>query len=768
MINNLNKKEINVKKRLFKMTLFILIIIMSLFIFSSVSINLLRKINKQFHVDNIHSLMNEYKLNIDNQLNSDIEKLISLSYFLNNDDSINIDNFVNSLKDYSNNGDFVRISYYLLSNDYMSVISSNNDHYNKNIADLRIELKNLIQDCYTNKVPTISEVYFDYEFNDYFISYSVPIFNSSNEIVGVLSASRFLDVFFNILDSPTIFNKKLNIDWINSNGEFISWSKESLLDTKLSTIYDSNHVSDNEQLNIKNNIENNAYFQSSLSYKNKDYDLFFIPLKFNNWYLIYLDKLAVFDKPVSKLLDSINLFTALIVITILILLASILLYIKNNNKELMLLAYSDKLTGAYNFEKFSSSAVELLSLNDKQYSFVTLNIRHFQFINTILGTENADLLLIYISEVLNKSIHSDEVYCRYNADQFYLLLHATNKDELLNRVSKIVNDIIEYINNKINMNYPLSLYSGIAIHDETFINDSNALEVFNTLIYRAEFTQKHIEEEYESSIVLYDENMHKAKLLYKSIEMDMLSALENEEFKLFLQPKMDFKTNIITSAEALVRWIKDDGSVIYPDEFIPVFEKNGFCTKLDIYMLEKAFQKIRSWIDNGKKPIPISVNQTKLLFYQADYIDTLSTFVNKYNIPKKMIVLEFTESLATDNIDDLNKTLSKLKELGFVISLDDFGSGYSSLNILSSLNIDEVKFDRVFLQKNSDNDKYKSTIMNLVNLSKDLSLSTVMEGVESKEDELFLKEIGCNYGQGYFYSKPISSDEFDEKFIYKN
>lgn len=767
MINNLNKKELNVKKRLFKMTIFVLIIIFSLIIFSSISINILRKINRESHIDSVHALMNEYKINMDNQFDSDIKSLISLSYLLNNNDSINFDNFINALKHQSDNGFFLRMSYYLPKNDYISVISPDYRFYNKNINDLRIELKSTIERCSNEGISTISEVYFDYELDDYVVSYAVPIFNSSEEVVGVLSASRYLDVFFNILNNSTLFDKNLNIDWIKSNGEFVSWSKESLINPKLENIYDDSYISKKEQIEIKDSIEINDYFESKLTYNNKEYELFFSPLKFNNWYLVYLDKLNIFDNSISKLLNFVNASTISIIVIILILLGYTLLYIKKSSKELLVLAYIDKLTGAYNFEKFSFSSIELLSLKDKQYSFVTLNIRHFQFINTILGSENADLLLVYISDILKRSINSDEIYCRYNADQFYLLLHSTNKDDLLKRVSKIINNIIEYINTKINMNYPLSLYSGIAIHDETLVKDSTPLEILNTLIYRAEFTQKHIEEEYESSIVLYDENMHKAKLLYKSIEMNMLSALENEEFKLFLQPKVDFKTDKIASAEALVRWIKDDGSMIFPDEFIPVFERNGFCTKLDIYILEKAFQKIRSWIDSGKKPIPISVNQTKLLFYQADYIDTLSKLVDKYNIPKKMIVLEFTESLATDNIEDLNKTLSKLKELGFVISLDDFGSGYSSLNILSSLNIDEVKFDKVFLQNNSNSNKSKFTIINLVNLSKDLSLSTVMEGVETKEDELFLKEIGCNYGQGYLYSKPISSDEFDEKFIYK-
>ena len=156
----------------------------------------------------------------------------------------------------------------------------------------------------------------------------------------------------------------------------------------------------------------------------------------------------------------------------------------------------------------------------------------------------------------------------------------------------------------------------------------------------------------------------------------MKQALEQEEFKMYLQPKIDLETNHIIGAEALVRWIRADGTVIYPDQFIPTFERNGFCSELDLYMVEQACKQLRKWLDAGKEPIQISVNQSKLLFYQSDYIERLCEITNRYQIPPAQITLEILEGLAAKNIDELNKTINKLHQIGFHISLDDFGSGY--------------------------------------------------------------------------------------------
>ena len=209
--------------------------------------------------------------------------------------------------------------------------------------------------------------------------------------------------------------------------------------------------------------------------------------------------------------------------------------------------------------------------------------------------------------------------------------------------------------------------------------------------------------------------------------------------------------------------------MIYPGQFIPIFEKNGFCSNLDLYMVEQVCRQIRAWIDEGTTPVPLSVNQSKLLFYEVDYIDKMKGLLEKYQVPGNLITLEILEGLAMGNIDELNEKILRLKELGFRISMDDFGSGYSSLNTLASLKIDEVKFDREFLlrlqERGMDYDRQVVIMSEIVELTKKLKISTVIEGVETQENEDLIKKLGCGYGQGYYYSRPVSVEEFSEKYV---
>ena len=184
-------------------------------------------------------------------------------------------------------------------------------------------------------------------------------------------------------------------------------------------------------------------------------------------------------------------------------------------------------------------------------------------------------------------------------------------------------------------------------------------------------------------------------------------------------------------------------------------------------MVAQVCRKLRQWEDEGRRPISVSVNQSKLLFYQSDYVERLCQITEHYNIPRSRITLEILEGLAAESIGELNKTIMLLKNLGFKISLDDFGSGYSSLNLLTRIGIDEVKLDRGFLEQEVFRESESQAVLmkHIVNLARDLSITTVVEGVETAENEAFIRSIGVDYGQGYYYSRPIPSDEFAEKYL---
>ena len=203
-----------------------------------------------------------------------------------------------------------------------------------------------------------------------------------------------------------------------------------------------------------------------------------------------------------------------------------------------------------------------------------------------------------------------------------------------------------------------------------------------------------------------------------------------------------------------------------PNQFIPLFERNGFCVELDLYMVEQACRHLRAWMDRGLSPVPISVNQSKLLFFQADYVSRLTQLLETYQISPTLIILEILEGLALENVEELNAKISQLQAIGFRVSLDDFGSGYSSLNTVGKLQIDEIKLDRAFLLDAADRKGRVRLIMEeTVRMAQRLGISTVAEGVETPEDEQLVRSIGCDVGQGYLYSRPLAAGDFDERYM---
>ena len=242
----------------------------------------------------------------------------------------------------------------------------------------------------------------------------------------------------------------------------------------------------------------------------------------------------------------------------------------------------------------------------------------------------------------------------------------------------------------------------------------------------------------------------------------MEKAFENREFVVYMQPRVLLANDEIKGAEALVRWKKKDGSIIYPNDFIPVFERNKSVTQLDFYVYEEVCRYLKERLESGKKTVAISVNVSRVHLYSIDeFITKIKGLLVKYNIPPKYLEFELTETSFTDKVDDSITLLSRLRKLGVKVSLDDFGSGYSSLNVLTKLPLDILKIDKEFLRDFENDSEEKIVIPSVIEMAKKLNLEVVCEGVETKEHVEFLRSIGCEYAQGYYYSKPIPQEEFD-------
>ncbi|WP_294578655.1 bifunctional diguanylate cyclase/phosphodiesterase [uncultured Thomasclavelia sp.] len=445
----------------------------------------------------------------------------------------------------------------------------------------------------------------------------------------------------------------------------------------------------------------------------------------------------------------------LLVIFILIFLGYYVLI--KRNRELTKSAYYDHLTGAYNLVYFNQLSKQSFK-HDPNCCVVALNIHQFKYFNEVFGYDQGDRLLCHVKKVLESNIETDEIFCRDAADQFYLFLKEVNSQVIKIRLEKIMDEIVQS-DDLIHTNYYLKVHCGVAISNHLL----NPEITFDTLMVRVMFALAKAKEKYLNSIWFFDEQLHVQEKLDIYIESHMRQALADGEFQFYLQPKVDLKNNRICTGEALVRWKTRDGRMLYPNQFIPIFEKSDFCIELDMYMFEQACKHIRSWIDQGIEPIGISVNQSKLLFFEVNYVSRLQEIVDKYQIQPNLLTLEILEDLIVDNVEMINTKIQSLRKLGFRVSLDDFGSGYSSLNILGKLEIDELKIDKSFLAEIFDKKNYRAQLImkEVVKLAKLLSIATVVEGVETSESNQLIKSFGCDYGQGYFYGKPLNIDEFN-------
>lgn len=265
----------------------------------------------------------------------------------------------------------------------------------------------------------------------------------------------------------------------------------------------------------------------------------------------------------------------------------------------------------------------------------------------------------------------------------------------------------------------------------------------------------------QKNTFVYFTNEFREQMIHNAeITSQMDKAIDNNEFVLYFQPQYNPSTRKIVSAESLCRWIKRDGTVIYPDEFIPVSEHNGYIRVLDRVIWEKAFSRMRQWIDRGENPVPISVNISRGSLESDTLIYVIEQLKNTYNVPADLIHFEITESAYSGEQDKLIERIERIRELGFKIAMDDFGSGYSSLNILKDMPIDILKLDMGFMREGKNADKGRIVISAVVNLAKQLHFTIVAEGVETEEQSDFLQGIGCDIIQGYLFSRPVEESAF--------
>lgn len=426
--------------------------------------------------------------------------------------------------------------------------------------------------------------------------------------------------------------------------------------------------------------------------------------------------------------------------------------LQDSMKKLRYQAERDALTGLYNRETFCVKASEWMHQDsDANYLILYINIDRFKVINELLGTRSGDKLLIGFARLLQRRIKNEGVYARFSADHFMVCM----KKEYFENKLDFFEEIFDTKASWNPVKYPIQAHIGI-------YEVENIEDTVDVMCEKATMALQVIKGNYLQHWKYYNESIKTVLINEQELTNDMEDALINHDFVVYYQPIVDADSQKVVSAEALIRWQHQSKGLISPGVFIPIFEKNGFIAKLDMYVCEEMCRFQAERLKEGKFVVPISVNISRINFYNPDLNDIILRMLKRYHVPADLVKIEITESAYHDNPKDLLRAINVFQNSGFKVLMDDFGSGYSSLNMLKDIHIDILKIDMKFLDNLETSDVASNILFSIIQMAKAIHMETVAEGVETKAQYELLASMGCDMIQGYYFSKPIPENEFEE------
>lgn len=416
----------------------------------------------------------------------------------------------------------------------------------------------------------------------------------------------------------------------------------------------------------------------------------------------------------------------------------------------------DELTGYGNFDKFKREVREKLKeRGGRNCSLWYSDLKNFKYINDIYGYDTGDKLLRYWADIIAADLKPGETLARISADNFALFRYYEDRQTLNDRFVSVAKGLQRF-EEGISKNFPIEIVAGVYCVEGA----GEPLSV-EDMIDRANMAQKTVKSLPGSRMAFYSEDMRSRVILEKTMESEMERALRDGEFCVYLQGQVDIQAgNRISGAEALARWNHPTRGMIPPSEFIPLFEKNGFIVELDRYIYECVCRYLAERARNGESLFKIAINASRLTLLQPDFLERYTEIKNAYGIRDGLLELECTETVLIENLQAIGDATARLRQCGFLIGMDDFGSGYSSLNVLKDVVVDVLKLDMAFFQNGLTRERDRAIVASIVSMAGALDMHVVAEGVETIEQVTFLRRIGCDTVQGYVFSRPVPMQAF--------
>ena len=579
----------------------------------------------------------------------------------------------------------------------------------------------------------------------------IGLFIYAEELFSRLKSAFESKVTSNIPEGAYLCNQDGQIISVIHNDEsFGYFEKNSQLYDVLRGITDKSTV-DSVRLGVKNG----SAFEISLN--NVKYVICTKPSTYGNTRLFIVS----FYNSYNVYAEGHSLASSIgaIVVTVILIIVALALYTIINRFRLANkiddFEYIDADFNCPNFKKFAVEAERILGMSKAtKFAVVYIETVHFNYIYDNFGESAAFRMLEHVIKAIESTLGNQEVFGRLTDDHFIVLYHYRELDDLrtrLNHLSSLANNYDELKSHNLYLKLNMGVYC---------IDRSENLGIQQMYDRAAAARRSNPNPQFEN-VCFYDNEIREKVVHESEIESKMESAIKNNEFKMFYQPKFNVAQNRPDGAEALVRWFNPEtGHFRVPSEFLPIFEMNGFIATMDKYVMVEVCKFISESTSQGYRMVPISVNVSRFTAMQPDFVEYYVSIKRKYGIPDNFLTIEFTESFAYENYDVINKTVQEFHKNGIYCSIDDFGSGYSSYQILKDLCMDELKLDRFFIKPGVSSERDDKLLRSIISLAKDLNMKVTQEGVETVDDLKRLVDMKCNVIQGYLYSRPIAATDF--------
>lgn len=680
------------------------------------------------------------------QIDGDFQTLEALAIVIGETGIDDADRMIDILETINNQNQFVRMGYADLSGNADLVDIRSNHHLKKQVSQDPFFQQTLAEGR------SLSDPQLD-EGEEWVGSYGMLIKNNVGEPIGVLIAENLIDVYRSILDAPLLNGEGYSL-LVDETGAVLMRPHRELPAEK-QTLTELGQFTEKTLDTLQNWLANGH--SGSLRYRSlagEQAIAQLIPLGMNRWYLFSAVPTAALHKNYAQTSLGMTIIITLAALIFLMLMNWQSRSMQANQRALETLAYQDPLTGDRNFASFQKEVPALIKSGCTVWY---CDIKKFKYFNDLFGYEQGDALLRDFSTVVKASLKDDELFCRVSGDNFAGLRQTADPQRLAGWFNQLLAQLDQQMNEHSALVH-LELCMGFFPVMEEELNLS-----VNEMVNRANIAHRSVKDQPGDQFAFFTPQLRAQTLRESELEAQAKKALARGEFEVYVQGKVNIQQNCrIVGGECLARWIHPEKGLIPPDQFIPLFEHNGMITQLDRLMFEKACAWLHDYLEAGRPPINLAVNVSRLDLFQDDFLDWYTAVKRRYAIPDGLLELEFTESVMLKDDQIFLRIVEELRERGFICSLDDFGSGYSSLNILKNLPIQVLKLDILFFRKSVDIARERIIIRNILTMAHELQMKTIAEGVETAEQVEFLKAAGCDIVQGYVYFKPMPLADFDQ------